>query len=1030
MKPLKLTVQAFGPFAKTEEIQFDKLGNNPLFLINGPTGAGKSSILDAICFALYGQTTGAERSGTQMRCDFADMTLLTEVTLDFSLADKQYRILRIPVQERAKSVGEGTTTQSAKASLWELDGTESNKLLVSSSVNEASNEIKNLIGLDVEQFRQVMVLPQGKFRELLLADSKDREKIFSQLFQTSIYKKIEDALKLKASDIRKAVEQHRNKVKGILESAEVNSEEEVTAGISLIQPELAIALNEKIQADTSVKNSVKALESAKTLLKKFEDFTQQSKTLAEHKLSTNSIEEQKQRLSDAISAQKIQPLFNAKNDVDKRLADGKQRLSLSQTALENVTVVLNNTKTQFDNAAIAQQKVEPLQKQLLEFEQYLKIATDLAQAILTSVNAEKQAQESQQQLTYAQTYVDDIKVKIVSQEQLINEQTNQLAPLADDQVLLEQKSQLVNKRRELAKNIDELTSFNQQVANASQALNIAENELHAKTQTANQTEFSWHSNQAAILAQKLADGQPCPVCGSAVHPHIASFAQSEAVITKDHVDQARSFVVSATTKRDQAKSAFDTIAAQQQAKANFVAELTSTLGYIAEQSLSDVIADYEHQQAKVNNLLVLKDQLAISHSNLVKGQSNQSKASEKIPALAQKATTDNEQFIIAQSKVTQLENQLPESLLQGNSQTEKSRSLSLLKAEITKLNTDIKMLNDNLQSTRQAKDNAQSSFDQTHANNNALTDQLSTFEKEYLSANDNWQSALTQSVFNDDVHFTKTLMSEAQQTQLNTNIEAFKTKLDTLTGSISQFEKELKDKTKPELNAIEETFSQAILLFNTKDDCWRALEERKNKLMSVQVLLQAAHKDNQALDQQYKMVGTLYEVSNGLTGDKVSLQRFVLSVLLDDVLIQASQRLLLMSKGRYQLIRKEERAKGNKASGLELEVDDSYTGKSRPVATLSGGESFMAALSLALGLSDVVQSYSGGIKLDTLFIDEGFGSLDPESLDLAIRTLIDLQSAGRMIGIISHVEQLKSQMGLRVDVTLGKGGSQISTVAV
>ena len=156
----------------------------------------------------------------------------------------------------------------------------------------------------------------------------------------------------------------------------------------------------------------------------------------------------------------------------------------------------------------------------------------------------------------------------------------------------------------------------------------------------------------------------------------------------------------------------------------------------------------------------------------------------------------------------------------------------------------------------------------------------------------------------------------------------------------------------------------------------------------------------------------------------------MLSVLLDDVLIQASQRLTLMSKGRYQLVRKEDRAKGNKASGLELEVEDSYSGKTRSVATLSGGESFLAALSLALGLSDVVQSYAGGIKLDTLFIDEGFGSLDPESLDLAVRTLIDLQASGRMIGIISHVSELKEQMALRVDVESGRGGSHISVNAM
>jgi exonuclease SbcC len=162
------------------------------------------------------------------------------------------------------------------------------------------------------------------------------------------------------------------------------------------------------------------------------------------------------------------------------------------------------------------------------------------------------------------------------------------------------------------------------------------------------------------------------------------------------------------------------------------------------------------------------------------------------------------------------------------------------------------------------------------------------------------------------------------------------------------------------------------------------------------------------------------------TGKKISLQRFVLSVLLDDVLIQASVRLSIMSKGRYQLVRKSDRAKGNKASGLELEVDDAYTGKIRSVATLSGGESFLAALSLALGVSDVVQSYAGGVKLETLFIDEGFGSLDPDALELTIRALIDLQSSGRMIGVISHVTELKEQMALRVDVTSGKFGSEIS----
>jgi exonuclease SbcC len=201
-------------------------------------------------------------------------------------------------------------------------------------------------------------------------------------------------------------------------------------------------------------------------------------------------------------------------------------------------------------------------------------------------------------------------------------------------------------------------------------------------------------------------------------------------------------------------------------------------------------------------------------------------------------------------------------------------------------------------------------------------------------------------------------------------------------------------------------------------DQFTLLENAEQRINTLQ-------KESKALEARYAVVGTLSDVANGQTGNKVSLQRFVLSVLLDDVLIEASHRLALMSKGRYRLLRKEDRAKGNRASGLDLEVDDAYTGRVRAVATLSGGESFMAALSLALGLSDVVQAYAGGIRLDTLFIDEGFGSLDPESLDLAVRTLTDLQQSGRMVGIISHVAELKEQISARIDIAASERGSKI-----
>jgi exonuclease SbcC len=246
-----------------------------------------------------------------------------------------------------------------------------------------------------------------------------------------------------------------------------------------------------------------------------------------------------------------------------------------------------------------------------------------------------------------------------------------------------------------------------------------------------------------------------------------------------------------------------------------------------------------------------------------------------------------------------------------------------------------------------------------------------------------------------------------------------------LEGALENYQTQLAEKIPPDLAALTAQAESAQAQENSQLEAWRQLDGRLTTLQNIHQKLVAAHASQAELEAQYQLWGTLSEVANGRTGHRISLQRFVLGVLLDDVLIQASERLVRMSRGRYQLVRREDPSKGNKASGLELDVADTYTGKNRPVATLSGGESFMAALSLALGLSDVVQAYAGGIQLDTLFIDEGFGSLDQDALDQAIAMLSELQMSGRMIGIISHVSELKEQMPVRIEVSASRHGSSV-----
>jgi exonuclease SbcC len=292
-----------------------------------------------------------------------------------------------------------------------------------------------------------------------------------------------------------------------------------------------------------------------------------------------------------------------------------------------------------------------------------------------------------------------------------------------------------------------------------------------------------------------------------------------------------------------------------------------------------------------------------------------------------------------------------------------------------------------------------------------------------------WNSALEVTEFNDEALYLAAKASDEELQVWQEQVEGYKQTQAKLEQSVEDLKQVLKEIDKPELAQLETTVTEHKLAYDTVRAALDSTRSRFERLEKVSQDIAILHNENIKLEQEYKVFGTLYDVASGKTGSRVSLHRFVLGVLLDDVLIQASQRLSLMSKGRYILMRKTEGFKGAAGRGLDLIVEDGYTGKTRDVATLSGGESFMAALALALGLSDVVQSYSGGIRLDTLFIDEGFGSLDPESLDLAIQTLVDLQQMGRTIGLISHVSELKEQMSQRIDVEPTKAGSTIKVIA-
>ncbi|WP_249978614.1 AAA family ATPase [Vreelandella olivaria] len=861
MTPLILTMQAFGPFSGRETIDFTALGKSPLFLINGPTGAGKSSILDAICFALYGQTTGNERDAGQMRCDQSEASQLTEVILDFRLRDVVYRVRRVPQQECPKARGEGTTTQNAEAQVWRLtpEG-EEGQCLVARKVNDATAELQTLIGLDANQFRQVMVLPQGKFRELLLAESKEREKIFSQLFQTQIFQRIEEQLLNQAKQIVREVNDHRQRVQGILAASDVESEAALNTALAALAPDYQAAKRALATASEQREQAVATAQAGAVLARQFE----QHAALVSAKAAL--LEQQ-----------------SAVYQAQERLRQHEQTQPLA-TPFYTLQSAQKSARTAQHERRVAEQAIAPRQ-----------VAHQQAQSVLDEANVRHAELPTLQRHAYA----------------------------------LEHSTA---RCRELARLASQHHTLAQQVAQALDAVEQQQQVAMQREQRAIEQEVRWHRSQAALLAQRLESGHPCPVCGSSEHPSPA--VPTQALVTQEEVQQARD-------AHDRARQTW--VNAQQNAQ-----------------------------------------------------------------RLAQQA------------------NHLGEQCLQLRQQLGASTSLEELNASLASVKGEIETREQAWQTAQAQAQAAQTAFTQAHTTLTGATQRQADAERALETAKNEWQAALHISPFSDEKAFAAARLDAPEQQRLSELVAHFQRELAKLEGQLEASEPLLAGKTSPDVARLNNQVEAAKAQEEESRHTYQRLAARFEQLKTTQQRLVDARTVEAALEEQYKLWGTLSEVANGRTGNRISLQRFVLGVLLDDVLIQASERLVRMSRGRYQLVRREDPSKGNKASGLELDVADTYTGKSRSVATLSGGESFMAALALALGLSDVVQAYAGGIQLDTLFIDEGFGSLDQDALEQAIAMLSELQMGGRMIGIISHVSELKEQMPVRIEVHTGRHGSSVA----
>ncbi|MBC1932781.1 AAA family ATPase [Listeria seeligeri] len=1014
MRPIKLTMQAFGAYAKKEVIDFEKLGTEQIFVISGKTGAGKSTIFDAISFAIFGKANTFDRESFSMRSHFATDKEVTEVTLVFRLKEHIYQISRIPQQEIAKQRGNGTTTSPQKAELYELIGDEMK--LLASSVRDVNTKMEELIQLNVDQFRQILMIPQGEFRELLVSDSKEKEAILQRLAHTLYYEKVEKILWEKQKEAEVFVIEARKKV---TELAELSLPDEDVAGKTTAEiSELQTKLVEK-ETTTLAEFEEELIFNREQTSKVVEKVTLAKEQLLDWQnldLYTQEVASLEQETDFYATTQK--QIEKAKRAGNLRSQDAlcirlKEQLQSAETNEQEITEQANKVAIQFSTA---KKQTEILAEQAGELEKNKRLLFQLEEMEpklmeLESTTVQKQCAELEWK-----NQTDHLQ-QVITKQQVLTEQTKQAeerlaeinqAELANLEAMNKrtQLEILIEKNRELISKRTKMVAWEKQKQAEQQTLTQLLSQTETIEMMIKQEEAKLKNEQAASLAEHLHDGNACPVCGSIEHPNLATFEEAADLEKLEETKanfQAKQLAISTA---ERAISQLD----WQLNEWRDVSELKLTELEENVTANTQTLNDLTKEIVELQSKIAQKETLQTKIETL---KNNQSEIELEKNNVAQHVESLHQQVQLAAGKLSYLEQAIPAEL-----------------RDKTIFDKQKKIVQTSIQNYEQQKEQVDAAYKQAEKETTRLESTLTVATKTTLEANkalqvqrEIFKEAMKQNHFLSYEDYKQALMSDETLKIQEEKVSAFQKKRHLAISRQADLTEKLKDKQKPNIDQLESIMKE-------KQQILAQLEEktmRQRELVSKRKeLIENYQKSIQAVEQaevNYADIGLLSDAARGKNARRITFERYILAMFLDTIINRANHRLSKMTSGRFELHRKIEKAKGNVQSGLELEVFDEYTGLTRHVKTLSGGESFKTSLALALSLAEVVQEMAGGISLETMFIDEGFGTLDPESLEVAVECLLETQENGRLVGIISHVPELKERISARLEVTATNHGS-------
>lgn len=921
MRPVKLRMSAFGPYAGEVVLEFDKLGRSGLYLITGDTGAGKTTIFDALTYALYGEASGQNRQPGMFRSKYADPATPTEVELWFTYRDKEYRVKRNPDYETPKKKGEGFTQRKADAEFTYPDG---RVLTRRRDVDEA---VRDLMGIDRNQFLQIAMIAQGDFLKLLLASTEERMRIFRQLFRTDLIQALQESLKKRSAALEKDCDALRSSVAGFIKGIVCEEDDVFSVEARALREGKAPVSDALDLLDRMDQRDGDRLEKLDDELSGLDKILEEVNHLlgkqALREQSEAGLRESEKKLSDALQAR----------DEAKAAVLAQQDRQGEREVLELKRSALAAELQRYDELDGLKKRTAGLEEELGRTQDALR---DTDQAL----------QDSRTELDSLRQEWAKLEGAEAQAERLTTRKTQAEARRKALAVIQDMLNTLAQVERRLA---DQQEEYVEAFRKAETAKNDYERSYKA-----------FLDGQAGILAGKLQEGLPCPVCGSTHHPCPA--LRPEETPTEQELDALKN----SWEKLDKA----------------------------ARQAS-------ERCKGTVSQVEAKRDEATRSLAEHLPGT-----GLDEAPAAMQAA-------------LTALDTEIKELADAIRTEQDRAKRRRTLDGQIPQREDKLRQLQEQWGKLTAAQERGQTTLSMS-------SEQLQTLRGQLAYGSKAEAAGAIQAM-------------EEQIADIQAQTEKARNALDAANGEVTRLEGAI-DSLRQSL-AAEPGCDRQVQEERRKEARDRKVELERQKLQvstrratntAARANIQNASGSLADAERKLAEVKTLSDTANGTlpNKEKIMLETYVQMAYFDRILDRANTRFMAMSGGQYELMRRKEAGNLRSKTGLDLDILDHYNGTYRDVRTLSGGESFIASLSLALGLSDEIQSSSSGVKLDTMFVDEGFGSLDGESLNQVMRALLNLTEGDRLVGLISHVEDFKERIDKQIVVVKEKSGGSRATISV